>query len=102
MPARTVFDAGLVGNNKGLREFGGGNHQSLAGTFRPTQAERESGPFQPLPCNERPADRPMADALPGAPADTRGLPGKYSLHAANSPTFFRERCGMKLFSWEKD
>lgn len=100
MPARTVFDAGLQSDG-GANAFGGGA-RNLAGTFRPTKAERESGPFHALPFDERPAERPMADALPGAPAETRGLPGKYSLRAADSPTFFRERCGMRLFSWEED
>jgi len=107
--AESVFDRGLSNRKTSAQQLGFGNIVPTFGSFR---NRVHSG--TPIPFGERPADRPMAEALGNglsyaSATDHNGGRAKhldsigptFGLVRPSDPTYFRKATGLKLFSWEQ-
>lgn len=68
--------------------------------------DKDRRPGKPVYLGERPANRPMADELGSGRATSTlaaAVDGQDTRRRRQrAPTYFRNLCGLKLFSWEQD
>lgn len=88
--------------------FGSGVMPNAFSGFRRDDLDRRPG--KAIPFHERPEGRPLAEELGNgnsyagvsASGQTGRPPGKYQLKNRKADTYFREKAGLKIFTWEKE